>query len=236
MQGHKQIHPTLLQVVLQHVLILQSSRPCLQDFQESSSIWPCRPIRHRSTRLACLRLSTPDHYLIILINMLPQSTCTLVPTMTRLPFPSKTTFHSLTIWIINNMATRLNPTTAVVRVRHLQRERMERQVQRMERRNHTFAKYAKGDSRQEDICRGIRGYIQESRRSCAHSQDVRLGQAGRITYSSSMSNFSSFRSRALVAKLCSSILATGHIFRQHYDEAQDQLLVQPSMRPWSLPV
>lgn len=186
MQVHRQIHPTHRQTVLQHGLI-QSSRPYLQDIQTCSTIWPCRQIRHHSTRLACLRPFIQGHCLITLINMLPLSTCTLVPTTTRLPFPSKTTFHSLIIWIINNMATLPNPTTAELPVRHQQRARMERLVRRMERPNHTFVRFVKGDSRRVGICRGIRGYTRESRRSCAHSQDARLGQADRIIYSNSMS-------------------------------------------------
>jgi hypothetical protein len=87
------------------------------------------------------------------------------------------------------MATLLNPIAIVeVQVLHLQRARMERQGQQMERRNHTYVRYVRGDSRLEDIFNVIRGYIPESRHSCVHSPDVRLGQAGRIIYSNSTSD------------------------------------------------
>lgn len=89
------------------------------------------------------------------------------------------------------MATRLNliATIAEDPVQHLQRERMVLQGQRMERQNRTFVRYVRGGSPQEDIFNVIRGYILESRLSCAPSQDVRLGQADRIIFNNSTSAF-----------------------------------------------
>lgn len=181
MQHHRQNHYSL-QVLRQiHPLTLQKTN--------CSKSWPCRQIRHRSTLLAWLRLSIQVHCLITPINTLHLSTCTLVPTTIHLPFPSKTII-SLIIWIINIMATRLNPTVTVEGLDlHRQRARMGQQGQRMERRNRISVRYVREDSQREGIFNVIREYTLGSRLSCVPSLDVRLGQAGRTISNNSTSSF-----------------------------------------------
>jgi hypothetical protein len=125
-------------------------------------------------------LPTPRHSMCFRIKCRPATTRHSAPS-TCLPRRRKRASRSREVLL--RMMDRGETTRCLPHSRS--KGRMARRDQRTENRSRISARFVKEVSPPEGICRGIRGYTRESRRSGVRSRDVKQGRVVRTIYNNS---------------------------------------------------